>query len=1287
MAARIHRLSPPLLLVGLISTWSSACVECVEGEIREGNRCVRLCNTHAECGIDQHCQDGRCEPGAVAGGGDAGLAESSSTASSSAASSSATSSGASSATSSAASLSTSTTGSSSSSAGATTSTGGSSSSSSASSSTSTGGGSSSSLGSTGTSTSGGVTLSSSSSGGVTCTNGCSAGDQCFPPGTDHPDNFCQVCAQLAVVDWINKQPGTPCDDGDACSLASECNVAGSCVGTAFRDLDSDGVVDAQCPGGTDCNDDDATVVPGAPDPLEGIQVTAQAMDLAGKRGQWLTSSVDASGATHAAWYNPVQTCLEYATNRSGRWEVARIDDSGDVGRYATLAVDALDHVHIVYQAGQVLRHASNASGTWTTQTVPAVLGHTVGLYAAAAATPDGALHVVHHDATAGDLLYQTLAGGAWSAATVVDQGGVTGQYASLAADPEGKLHVAYYDATARNLRYATNATGAWVVEIADDTDRAGLRSAIALDAQRRVHVLYHLDSVDDVRHAWRENGVWSVGTVVNDGAQAGVRWSLSVTPEGALVGCYLRADVDGTTGNTSYSLWRILGAARPWGTLGNYLVEPVLQVGLNDHACATVGSAGDGPHVLFSYADNDRVLELAPSAQLPHVEIVDGLNTRGEHPSLFRTPNGTLHAAYYDASASALRYARKAPGAPWESEEVDNVGGVGKFTAIVVDAQDTVHLAYRSDTLDAVMYVRGAAGAWSPRETVAAGSGAGNPLSLVVDDDGAWIAYRTSGTGRIHLASNGSGTWVTEDIPGPAVSHGDHIKLARDALGTFHVAFLAQDATELNYLRGTPGNWEAPQSVDTTGSSGRHISLALDPLGNPHMAHYDAAGNRLRHAWSTGGGAAGTWQNELVSTSPDAGWYTSIAADAAGTLYISHHDDGLAVAVGTPGNWSVIRVDDSDTADTALAVSPDGNWHVVYFEEGRDDLRHATNAIPGLRAPRTLIDESDSVSATTLALGPGEIPHVAYLNSPTSLLHLARPREGVWFHTLLDATTTMGPHDDVAVDARGVVHVAYQDDSNNTLRYGRLEGGVFTHVVADAKTSSAVDISLGLASDGTVHITHRDESAKDLRHVTGTLESGLVAEVVDALNDVGAHTSLVVDGNDVVHVAYQDVGAGDLRYLFHDGTGWSASETAEVTRRVGYQASLAVDAAGTVHVAHYDLDLRDVRLATRNGGWTSTLVAALDDSGAQLALALDGAGNGYIAYRYQNARDLMLATNVSGTWETLTVDATGEPGASVDAAVTSEGTVFTVSVDEASNQPRFHVVDVQNAVDQDCDGF
>ncbi len=70
----------------------------------------------------------------------------------------------------------------------------------------------------------------------------------------------------------------------------------------------------------------------------------------------------------------------------------------------------------------------------------------VGQYASLALDGDGHAHIGYYDATNGDLKYAHEGGAGWVIERV-DTAGNVGQYASLALDATGSPQIAYYDAT------------------------------------------------------------------------------------------------------------------------------------------------------------------------------------------------------------------------------------------------------------------------------------------------------------------------------------------------------------------------------------------------------------------------------------------------------------------------------------------------------------------------------------------------------------------------------------------------------------------------------------------------------------------------------------------------------------------------------------------------------------------------------------------------------------------------------------------------------------------------
>jgi PKD repeat protein len=66
------------------------------------------------------------------------------------------------------------------------------------------------------------------------------------------------------------------------------------------------------------------------------------------------------------------------------------------------------------------------------------------------------VHISYYDVTNGDLKHATNASGSWVTETV-DSAGDVGQYTSIAIDSSDYVHISYYDATNGDLKYVTTA--------------------------------------------------------------------------------------------------------------------------------------------------------------------------------------------------------------------------------------------------------------------------------------------------------------------------------------------------------------------------------------------------------------------------------------------------------------------------------------------------------------------------------------------------------------------------------------------------------------------------------------------------------------------------------------------------------------------------------------------------------------------------------------------------------------------------------------------------------------
>ena len=1092
---------------------------------------------------------------------------------------------------------------------------------------------------------------------------------------------------MSTGDFSNRAMGSQCNDNDACTVGESCDGQGTCGGgTVFKDTDMDTYVDAACPGGTDCNDNDNMIHPSVPDPLEGIDVVSQPADVGGQHGTDLSVVAAADGQVHAAWFNPSQLDLEYARPWGERHLLASVDRTGDVGRYTAMAVDAAGAFHIIYQdaSNYDVKHASNSPGQWLTENLTGNVSNRSGLYNAFAISPDGALHVVYQDSSSADLVYQRGDTTGWTAPAIIDGSGSVGEAPSMVVDSVGALHISYHNGSGGELKYATNASGAFVTQVVDTSGTVGRRSAITMDAAGILHIFYTDSTNASVHHAYRQgDGTWARATVFSSTpVQAAQSIRLTTTPEGGLLACMVL-----NTGLGAGDMVATLETVTtPWLQAENYLMRTHAVTTGTPAGCAVVNAGPAHSELWWNQPPQGDVYRAVTALMSPGYETVDGAGTRGEHASLFAQSDGTLHVAYYDGSASALRYATRTPGQPWATEEVNNAASVGRWASLKVDASSTVHIAYYDASNTALQYVSGVAGAWALPELVDNAAAVGEYAALALDGAGApHIAYFDNSSNRLKVASRGV-TWSSEAVPTPTNS-GEYASLAIDSGGTFHVAYRNSSATELGYVRGVPGVWEPAEPADTVGDCGRWNSMVIDAAGNPHIFHYSTTNaTSVRHTYSSAGGAAGSFVTETVAADAN-NQAISAAVDAQGTLWVAYSGNtGVQVASNAGGTWNAISADPVSSQSASLAVRGSGQWDVVYQDTNSQDLRRAGPRVPSWSGPQVVAYAGEAGRYTSTVVDSFGVPSVSHWDPSRAMLRYTTRMEGLWFGTWLDDSASVGTHSAMALGPDGILHLAYRNETSNSLQYGMLQDGVFVfETVGTGNVGTYNSVTVDAA--GLVHMAFYGLDQTDLRYAEGNSGNFMVT-TVEGTGDTGRYANVATDSNGVVHLAWQYTSAGDLRYTNRTNGVFAPSQDVETTGTMGQYASLAVDAAGVVHLAHKDASNGDLRYATnRAGSFVGTAVDTNGNVGDHARLALDAAGNVYIAYQDASSADVKLATNLSGAWQTFAVDTPNSLGVDLSMAVTLDGRVFIFYRDESANILKGSEVIIRNAVDQNCDGF
>ena len=1122
---------------------------------------------------------------------------------------------------------------------------------------------------------------------------CAIAGVCVQNGTSQPGNGCATCvANTNPTAWTSKLPGASCDDGSACTSKEACvaTALGTvCQGQVDKDTDLDGAIDVGCPDGTDCNDQDPTIEPGVPDPVNAIATTFEVADFGGAPGKAIGTAVDVNGGVHLVYTNTVSADLEYATNRFGFWATASLDVAGDVGSHAAVATDASGAAHVVYYdaTGKDLKYATNETGSWTTATVSTETANDVGRTPAALVDAAGTLHVVYEDASSHELLHRSRSAGLWSAPAVVAPAVEDGLSPSLTRSTSNTLHVSYFAQATKDARYATNATGIWTTELIDAGGDVGDSSAIALAPDGTPRVLYRDMLTSHVRFARRTGGTWTAVTAIASptpfGALAGA-WSLAADSDGTLVACVTAWE--GSPSPGSFAVARLRNATTTPETEASWSVEWLSRNLDGATGCAQgVRSTNGKHHQAWFDTDNLRLMETNDETKLPGWVLVDGLGTRGEYPSLARSTDGALHAAYWDRTLTALRYAVKAPNKTWASEVVDDPANVdvGKYASIAIDSKGKVHIAYFDETTDDLKYVTGTAGSWTTPVVVEAQGNVGTWASLALGaNDVPFVSYWDATARRLKVASKASGSWSNETVD-TTTNTGEYTSIAVGTDGKVHVAYhLASTAADLRYVRGKPGAWEAVQTIAVTGTVGQYTDIAVDSSGNPHISH--SGSGSVYYTTSDAGGVAGSWTTTKVG---NGGPQTAIVLDSAGKVVLAFPGtSGLTVArAGLTGFTSAI-VDPTSTAWVSLVADGTG-WAAAYHDVTNLDLRVAGTAQTAYTGSAIVTQRGTVGLYTSLAIDEAGTPHLAYYDSLATALKYARRAEGTWYRTFAANDATVGLFAQLAV-RDGVVHLAWRDSSGQDLEYARLENGAFTYSTVDTSIDPGKWIGLAVDAEGLAHISYYDEWSNDLRYAVGS-PAGWSLATLDSLNTVGTYSSITLDAAGKSHVAYRYETGGDLRYANNVSGAWTAPLNVETTGDVGSYSSIALDQDEHVFIAHRSTaSTGDLRIASNQlGVWTTSVVDNLNNVGAWARLVRTGPRNLYIGYQDETAFDTKLALSFGADWQVFKIDTTGQVGAFLGLAVAPDKKVWLSYQDATSNTVRVAIVTLTNTVDQDCDGF
>ena len=271
--------------------------------------------------------------------------------------------------------------------------------------------------------------------------------------------------------------------------------------------------------------------------------TETILDTASDTGHHPSVVIDRQGAIHIAYVDyPTDPAdhsddvLRYATNASGTWAFTTLGYSGSDGqggRGTAIVIHPItDAVHIVatiYEnSSRDLRYYTNEDGSWANQTITDSTKDE-GYDPAMEMDGDGNLYVVHYcDTGCSDLRLSSRINGVQNE-TVASHKNI-GKDPDIAVDSQGMIHIVSQYNNDLKIYLHSGTLGSWTAQTTLSGNKA-YWPVVEVDSNDAVHISYHYATTEkDVKYMTNASGSWTWPPSILDGYGGWVaRWLLTQT--------------------------------------------------------------------------------------------------------------------------------------------------------------------------------------------------------------------------------------------------------------------------------------------------------------------------------------------------------------------------------------------------------------------------------------------------------------------------------------------------------------------------------------------------------------------------------------------------------------------------------------------------------------------------------------------------------------------------------------------------------------------------------------
>jgi hypothetical protein len=587
-------------------------------------------------------------------------------------------------------------------------------------------------------------------------------------------------------------------------------------------------------------------------PTSGLSWNKGALDQTGDVGKYCSVASDNSGNLGISYYDSTNEKLKYLSYDYSSGE-ASIETVGDMNPGSTSVSFFSNNTPVITYMDKSpyhLKYAMRVDGTWKFGDITSVA---IGDVSSSSTDIYDTLHVAFINSSDGRLGYAKWSGGAWTFA-YPDPTTIVAQSLSIRPDVLGKAHISYYSSVQNDLMYATNRDGPWSFQTLDSIGNQGSRNAIGVDNYTKVHVVY-IDSEGDLNTITNSLATWDISTIV---------------PE---------------------------------------------MIGAGENNSLVVDAAGNN-HIAFSDPTDGGLYYYQDANGTANVTLVDSGGV-GQNPSICLDQDGNAFISYYDHVEKQLKMASNHKGF-WTNTTVDTSNAVGLYSSIAVGSTGKIFIVYSDDGAETLKFAVAVPinenYSWTINlvdESIVADPG----LDMVMASDGILHLSFFQDSHMwygMYIPSEAIPDW-TLSVVDDAVPCGISTSIAVSPGNVVYMTYFVMDLTEqgLRLAYGTQGNWQRDwvMAKDASGP-GYCNSISLDQKGIPHVAYIDK-----------------------VSPSP---------------LLTSDYYDGL---------WSSGMIDDAQISGKVSSTSDQsGRTHIVYYDADQDALKLATLVVtPGLATGLTAL--------------------------------------------------------------------------------------------------------------------------------------------------------------------------------------------------------------------------------------------------------------------------------------------------------------------------------------------